>query len=147
MRAYGMQTSRLELVITFRLLFDYHKSLWHAGWKYPIILWQKKLPCSKLVWKQWYEATTGRWPRTRDHSSISTMYISTSWTRCPPRSCKYIQAFTSLGEYDTRRVSNEKRLPKIMAKESLMLHLQRVSCTAYHWYRREYIKITESLPE
>ena len=75
------------------------------------------------------------------------MYISTSWTRSPLRSCKYIQAFTSLGECDIRRVTMRKDSPKNMAKKSLMLHLQRVSCTVYHRYRREYIKITEYMPE
>lgn len=36
------------------------------------------------------------------------------------RSCKYIQALTSLGEYDTRRVNNEKDSLKSTAKGSLM---------------------------
>lgn len=40
-----------------------------------------------------------------------------------------------------------KDSPKNMAKESLMLHLQKVNCTAYHRYRRGYIKITEYMPE
>lgn len=40
-----------------------------------------------------------------------------------------------------------KDSPKNMAKESLMLHLQGVNCTAYHQYRRGYIKITEYMPE
>lgn len=31
MRAYGMQTNRLELVIAYSLLLGYQKSLGHAG--------------------------------------------------------------------------------------------------------------------
>ena len=123
-----------KTVTTLQSLFNSHQSQWHADWQtetantssclfnYYKSLWTCRMEISHHTMTKWVSLLSKnngmkwllcRWPRTKGHTSISTTpHISTSWTRYFLRSCKDTQALISLGEYDTRRVSNEKRLPK-----------------------------------
>lgn len=76
----------------------------------------------------------------KDHTSIlTTMHISTSLTSCPLRSCKYISALRTIGEYEQWEKTFWKTVLRITTSSS-----QRVSCTITD---TEYTKITGSLTE
>lgn len=99
----------------------YDKSLWHAGWKYPIILWQSKLPCSlkTMVWSNYCAGD----PRLRTIPAFQQQCTS------QPHGLGILEGHANIYKFSHPEVSMiqgawamRKDSLKNMAKGSLMFH-------------------------